>query len=112
MIGGKSMRIRLLGVTMSALMVAIMLLAAGQSEARELRRMRVALPTYGNQDWGEGVVLRRERHVLERRPTHDGAFLINGTLYQAEVGRCRHWVAGDRIKLRAGDWHGGPAVFR
>ena len=96
---------------LSALLVAFVLAASGQSSATELREMRVRLPAH-LQSWGNGLILSRERHVLERRPSDDGTFLINGTWYSAEAGQCRHWVAGDRIKLRAGDWHGGPVVFR
>jgi hypothetical protein len=104
---------RFLQGTLTALLLAAGLGAvADVSDARELRQMRVRLPTYGGQSWGEGTILPRERHVLERRPGVGGIFLMNGSWYQAMAGHCRRWAANDRITLRAGDWHGGPVLVR
>ena len=103
---------RILCGSLLGLLLVMVLGFFGQSEARELRETRVNLPTYGGQSWGEGTILRRERHVLERRPAGDGSFRMNGRWYQAVVGRCHRWVAGDRIRLRAGSWAGGPVLIR
>jgi hypothetical protein len=101
---------RFLRTTLPALLLTLVLLPSGQSDAREFRRTRVYLPSIGDQSWGDGVILPRERHVLEKRPS-GGTFLMNGTWYQAMAGHCGHWVAGDRIRLRAGSWYYGRQGF-
>ena len=56
-----------------------------------------------------------ERHVVEKvLPPGSGNYLLNGTRFTAQTPRCARWVAGERIKLVAGDWHGScqTAVFR
>ncbi len=53
------------------------------------------------------IVLPPERHVIEVvHPPGGGRFLINGTTFTAATPACLGWTAGDRIRLRAGDWHG------
>jgi hypothetical protein len=55
------------------------------------------------------------RHVVEKASLPgSGLYLLNGTWFQAQTPRCARWVAGDRIRLVAGDWHGScrSAVFR
>jgi hypothetical protein len=39
------------------------------------------------------------------QPPFSGNFVINGYRFAAKHPSCRSWVAGDRIKLVAGDWH-------
>jgi hypothetical protein len=38
--------------------------------------------------------------------TNFGSFIINGTNFAARSPACLSWVAGERITLLAGDWHG------
>ena len=47
------------------------------------------------------------------RPPCSGRFIINGTRFTAKTTACRHWAAGERIRLLAGDWNGHcvDAVF-
>jgi hypothetical protein len=55
-----------------------------------------------------------ERHVVEKvSPPGSGNYLINNTWFTARTASCARWVAGDRIRLVAGDWHGycQSAVF-
>jgi hypothetical protein len=53
-------------------------------------------------------VLPPERHVVEKvMPPYSGNYLINGTWFTATTPACTRWVAGERIKLIAGDWHRG-----
>jgi hypothetical protein len=55
------------------------------------------------------------RHVVEKvSPPWSGNYLLNGTWMHAQTPRCARWVAGDRVKLVAGDWHRscGGAVVR
>jgi hypothetical protein len=55
-----------------------------------------------------------ERHVIEVvRPPYSGNFIINGTRFVGRTRACLRWVAGERIRLVAGDWHGrcADAVF-
>ena len=48
-----------------------------------------------------------ERHVIEVvQPPYSGNFIINGTRFTAKSATCLRWIAGERIKLLAGDWHG------
>src|ERR1700686_4066802 len=58
--------------------------------------------------------LRPERHVIELvRPPYSGSYVINGAYFTAKSAACTDWNAGERITLRAGDWHGRcvDAVF-
>jgi hypothetical protein len=53
------------------------------------------------------LVLPPERHVIEIvRGAHGPSFVINGANFTAKSNACLGWVAGDRIKLLAGSWHG------
>jgi hypothetical protein len=55
------------------------------------------------------------RHVVEKvSPPGSGLYLLNGAWFAAHTPRCAGWVAGDRIRLLRGEWHGycGTAVFR
>jgi hypothetical protein len=46
------------------------------------------------------------RHVVEVvRPPYSGNFIINGERFVGRTPACLRWVAGDRIRLVAGDWH-------
>ena len=48
-----------------------------------------------------------ERHVIEKvQPPYSGNFIINGTRFVGHTRACRRWIAGERIRLVAGDWHG------
>jgi hypothetical protein len=58
--------------------------------------------------------LAPERHVVEVvRPPYSGNFIINGARFVGRSPACLRWVAGDRIRLIAGEWHGQcvDAVF-
>jgi hypothetical protein len=60
------------------------------------------------------IYLPPERHVVEVvQPPYSGNFIINGTRFVGKNHACRHWVAGDRIKLLDGDWNAqcDEAVF-
>jgi hypothetical protein len=52
--------------------------------------------------------LPRERHVLEKVDFSSFGlrFLINGHYFRASPSDCPGWVAGDRVTLLAGEWHG------
>jgi hypothetical protein len=53
-------------------------------------------------------LLPPERHVVEKvMPPYSGNYLINGTWFTARTAACTRWVAGERIRLVAGDWHRG-----
>jgi len=55
-----------------------------------------------------------ERHVIEKvQPPYSGNFIINGTRFVGRTRACLRWIAGERIRLIAGDWHGRcvEAVF-
>jgi len=56
-----------------------------------------------------------ERHVLEvvNFSSFGLRFLINGHYFSANPLECPGWVAGDRLRLVAGEWHGycATAVF-
>jgi hypothetical protein len=55
----------------------------------------------------ERIAVAPERHVIEvAKPPYSGSFIINGTNFAARSPACLSWAAGDRITLRAGDWHG------
>jgi hypothetical protein len=58
--------------------------------------------------------LAPERHVVEVvQPPYSGNFIINGARFVGRTPACLRWVAGDRIRLVAGEWHGRcvEAVF-
>lgn len=59
--------------------------------------------------------LARERHVLEvvDASAFGVRFIINGHAFAVPSGTCPGWVAGDRVSLVAGEWHGycATAVF-
>src|SRR6266550_762796 len=51
--------------------------------------------------------LPAERHVIEVvQPPYSGNFIINGARFTALTPACFAWVAGERIRLLAGDWNG------
>jgi hypothetical protein len=51
--------------------------------------------------------LAPEWHVVEVvQPPYSGNFIINGTRFVGRTPACLRWVAGERIRLVAGDWHG------
>jgi hypothetical protein len=53
------------------------------------------------------IALAAERHVIEvAEPPYSGSFIINGTNFAARSPACLSWTAGDRVTLKAGDWHG------
>jgi hypothetical protein len=53
------------------------------------------------------LVLPPERHVIEVvRGAYGPSFVINGANFTAKSTACEGWVAGDRIRLLAGSWHG------
>ncbi|HEY7666446.1 MAG TPA: hypothetical protein VH934_25290 [Xanthobacteraceae bacterium] len=48
-----------------------------------------------------------ERHVIEVvSPPFSARFIINGARFAGWTPACYSWVAGERIRLVAGDWHG------
>ena len=60
--------------------------------------------------WHRHIVLPPERHVIEVvRGAYGPSFVINGANFTAKTAACTGWVAGDRIKLLAGSWHGACA---
>ena len=56
-----------------------------------------------------------ERHVLEvvNFSSFGLRFLINGHYFRANPLECPGWIAGDRVTLVAGEWHGycATAIF-
>jgi hypothetical protein len=59
----------------------------------------------------QGFYLPAERHVIEVvQPPYSGNFIINGARFTALTPACFAWVAGERIKLLAGDWNGRCVV--
>jgi hypothetical protein len=53
-------------------------------------------------------LLPPERHVVEKvMPPYSGIYLINGTWFTATTPACTRWVAGERIRFVAEDWHRG-----
>jgi hypothetical protein len=66
--------------------------------ANQRVRTRVTIHRY--------YVLPPERHVVEKvMPPYSGNYVINGTWMRATTPACTQWVAGERIRLVAGDWH-------
>jgi hypothetical protein len=50
--------------------------------------------------------LPAERHVIEVvQPPYSGNFIINGARFTGVTPACFNWVAGERIRLIAGDWN-------
>jgi hypothetical protein len=84
------------------LAAALVVAAAGPALAADWRAER------------QGIVLPPERHVIElAHPPYSGNFIINDAHFSAETAECAAWTAGDRVVLRAGDWHGycSEAIF-
>jgi hypothetical protein len=85
------------------LMLAFTTLAPAHSadiEADQRVRARVTIHRH--------YVLPPDRHVVEKvMPPYSGNYLINGTWFMARTPACTRWVAGERIRLVAGDWHRG-----
>src|SRR4051794_4901935 len=64
--------------------------------------MEISRPRYRHY----GIYLPPERHVIEVvRPPYSANFIINGARFVGRTPACLRWVAGDRIRLVAGDWH-------
>jgi hypothetical protein len=88
--------------SLSVLLLGLMTLAPALSAdiaADHRVRARVAIHRH--------YVLPPERHVVEGvRPPYSGNYLINGRWFTAASPACTRWVAGERIRLVAGDWHG------
>ena len=54
-----------------------------------------------------GFALPAERHVIEVvSPPYSARFIINGARFTGWAPACFRWVAGERIRLIAGDWNG------
>ena len=112
------MRRGLLGPALSAMALVVSIVVPLQSDAvaadqglrsAERHHQRQHVVVYHRR-----IVLPPERHVIElARPPYSGNFIINATRFTAKTPACARWVAGERIKLLAGDWHGfcGSAVF-
>jgi hypothetical protein len=91
-----------------ALLLAGTFTAAQAADITTIRRVRGHVPV-------RHFVLLPERHVVEKvMPPYSGNYLINATWFTAMTAACARWVAGDRIRLVAGDWHGActTAIFR
>jgi len=93
----------LIAHSVATLLLAFVTLApalAADIEADQRVRARVTIHRH--------YVLPPERHVVEGvRPPYSGVYLINGTWFTARTSACTRWVAGERIRLVAGDWHRG-----
>jgi hypothetical protein len=65
--------------------------------------MDVARPRY----YQYRFALPAERHVIEVvSPPYSARFIINGARFAGWTPACFSWVAGERIRLIAGDWNG------
>jgi len=85
-----------------------MLVPASSADIEADRRVRARVTIHRH------YVLPPEQHVVEGvRPPYSGNYLINGTWFTANTAACARWVAGERIRLLAGDWNGAcaSAVF-
>ncbi len=91
---------RILVASVAMLVLTAPALADGTTMKRVYHQARYRLPP--------------ERHVVEKvSPPGSGNYLLNGTWFRAQTPRCARWIAGERIRLVAGDWHGycQTAVF-
>lgn len=105
------MRRGLLCPALSAMALAVSAFVPLQSEAIAADRRLDSAPRHHHRPhvvvYHRRIVLPPERHVIElARPPYSGNFIINATRFTAKTPACARWVAGERIKLLAGDWHG------
>ena len=112
------MRRGLLGPALFAMALVVSIVVPLQSDALAAdQRLRSTERHYQRRHvvvYHRRIVLPPERHVIElARPPYSGNFIINATRFTAKTPACARWVAGERIKLLAGDWHGfcDSAVF-
>ena len=104
----------MLYLTLSALALAFSTVAPAQPEAMEAGQRARSHHHHRHVVHHRRIVLPPERQVVESvRPPYSGNYIINGTWFTAKTESCSRWVAGERIKLLAGDWHGAcvDAVF-
>src|SRR5437016_8311583 len=91
---------------MSAFALAMLACAPALAEETEYSR-----PGYYQYYYQYRYSLPAERHVIEVvQPPYSGNFIINGARFTALTPACFAWVAGERIRLLAGDWNGRCAV--
>jgi hypothetical protein len=98
---------------LTAMVLALSTFAPVQSEAMEAGA-RARSHHHRHVVQHRRIVLPPERHVIEKvQPPRSGNYLINDTWFTAKTQACSRWVAGERIRLLAGDWHGAcvDAVF-
>jgi hypothetical protein len=96
------------------LAVAVSTFAPAQSEAMEDGQRVRSHHHYRHVTYHRRIVLLPERQVIEAtRPPYSGNYIINGSWFTAKTEACSRWVAAERVKLLAGDWHGAcvDAVF-
>ena len=83
---------------MSAFALAVLACAPALADETEYHR-----PGY----YQYGFALPAERHVIEVvSPPYSARFIINGARFTGWAPACFRWVAGERIRLIAGDWNG------
>jgi hypothetical protein len=99
------------GRTGAALLLAGALLAPAQAAADG---EAPAHPHYRTHFAYHPFALPRERHVIEVvRHAYSTDFIINGLPFSGRDACSLGWIAGQRVELRAGSWHGicQEAVF-
>jgi hypothetical protein len=81
-------------------------LICGSAVSAELGAVAPAPPNYVSQH--HHFSLPPEKHVLEvvNFSSFGLQFLINGHYFLADPLNCPGWVAGDRVMLLSGEWHG------
>jgi hypothetical protein len=90
-----------LGRLMLALVLALIAWPARSADL-DYRPARAHHHHYHYSQW-----LPPERHVIEVvRGARGPSFIINGANFTAKTAACIGWTAGDRVRLRAGSWHG------
>ena len=49
-----------------------------------------------------------DHHIIEVAvsPPSGREYIINGARFSPKTGQCGGWVAGNRINMLSGDWHG------
>jgi hypothetical protein len=104
----------LLCQALSAMALAFSIFTPAQSEATEAGLRARSHHHRWHAVHHRRIVLPPERQVVESvRPPYSGNYIINATWFTAKTESCSRWVAGERVKLLAGDWHGAciDAVF-
>jgi hypothetical protein len=99
---------------LSMMALAFLTFAPAPSEAMEAGQRARSHHHYRDVPHHRRIVLPPERYVIESvRPPYSGNYHINDTWFTAKTQVCARWVAGEQIKLLAGDWHGNcvDAVF-